>query len=291
MGFYILGGAKVIIEKILNNNVVVTRNENDEEMIVMGRGLAFQKKIGDTIPEENIDKTFTVTNDDTHSKFVELLKEIPEEFVTVTEDIISYAKTHLGKKLNDVIYISLLDHIYTAVVRTKEGINMKNAMLWDIKRFYVDEFGIGKKAISMINEKFDVQLTDDEAGFIALHITNAELNETVDDMVEITKIMQEITNIVKYTFKLQFDEESVYFYRFITHLKFFAQRMVNHSTYEGSEDDGLLDVIKVKYHNSYQCVEKINDFIFDKYSYRLSNEEKLYLTIHIERICYKTAKE
>lgn len=281
----------MIIEKILNNNVVVTRNENDEEMIVMGRGLAFQKKIGDTIPEENIDKTFTVTNDDTHSKFVELLKEIPEEFVTVTEDIISYAKTHLGKKLNDVIYISLLDHIYTAVVRTKEGINMKNAMLWDIKRFYVDEFGIGKKAISMINEKFDVQLTDDEAGFIALHITNAELNETVDDMVEITKIMQEITNIVKYTFKLQFDEESVYFYRFITHLKFFAQRMVNHSTYEGSEDDGLLDVIKVKYHNSYQCVEKINDFIFDKYSYRLSNEEKLYLTIHIERICYKTAKE
>lgn len=33
------------IEKILNNNVVVTRDKLNREMIVMGKGLAFKKRL------------------------------------------------------------------------------------------------------------------------------------------------------------------------------------------------------------------------------------------------------
>lgn len=291
MGFYILGGKVMIIEKILNNNVAVTRNESGDEIIVMGKGIAFQKKVGDELPEETVDKTFTLSNQDTSNKFQELLLEIPTEYIAVSEEVITFAKTHLGKKLNDIIHISLCDHIYTAILRSNEGVHVKNALLWDIKRFYKDEYAIGKHALKLIKERFNIELEDDEAGFIALHITNAELDESVEDMYEITKIMQEITNIVKYTFNIEFDEDSVYFYRFITHLKFFAQRMITHSTYEAGDAEDLLDVIKLKYHNAFACVEKISAYIVDKYDYILSQEEKLYLTIHIERIVYKTKKD
>lgn len=41
----------MVIEKVLNNNVVVVR-ENDVEKIVMGRGLAFQKRAGDEFDED-----------------------------------------------------------------------------------------------------------------------------------------------------------------------------------------------------------------------------------------------
>ncbi|MEC0304942.1 CAT RNA binding domain-containing protein, partial [Terribacillus saccharophilus] len=37
------------IEKILNNSVVVTRNDKNQELVVMGKGLAFKKKIGDPV--------------------------------------------------------------------------------------------------------------------------------------------------------------------------------------------------------------------------------------------------
>lgn len=47
-------------------------------------------------------------------------------------------------------------------------------------------------------------------------------------------------------------------------------------------------MVKVRYKNAYQCVNQIEKFIENKYDYRLSNEEKLYLTIHIERVVYKT---
>ena len=115
-------------------------------------------------------------------------------------------------------------------------------------------------------------------------IHEIEKDQDIKVIYKITKIMQEISNIVKYYFGISFDEESVYYYRFITHLKFFSERLINEKAYTGEEDDGLLDVIKVKYKNSYECVEKISRFIEEQYNYVLANEEKLYLTIHIEKI-------
>lgn len=280
----------MIIEKILNNNVVVIK-ENNVEKIVMGRGLAFQKRVGDKFDESKVDKVFALTNQEAVNKFQELIVDIPIEHVELAEEIISYAKTHLGKKLNEMIYISLVDHIYTSIVRFLDGISVKNALLWDIRRFYPDEFSVGMQALDMIENKFKVRLAEDEAGFIALHLVNAEMDEeSMQNMYEITKVMQEISNIVKYKFNIEFDEDSVYYYRFITHLKFFAQRLVSNQTYKDENDDDLLDVIKVKYKNSYDCVNKVADFIYKKYDYILSNEEKLYLTIHIERVIYKSEK-
>lgn len=274
----------MIIEKILNNNVILTKNEKDEEVVAMGKGIAFKRKIGDVVPKESIDKVYTLSDKDTLSKFQQLIADIPMEYMTLTDDIISYAKLSLGKKLNDKIYIALTDHIHTAIERFKEGVAVKNAVLWDTRRFYKEEFAIGMKSLDLIEKRFNVRLPDDEAGFIALHIVNAEKDQDIKVVYKITKIMQEVSNIVKYYFGVSFDEESVYYYRFITHLKFFAERLLNGKSYTGEEDDGLLDVIKVKYKNSYECVEKISSFIEEKYNYVLANEEKLYLTIHIEKV-------
>ena len=110
----------------------------------------------------------------------------------------------------------------------------------------------------------------------------------MQNMYAITKVMQEISNIVKYKFQIEFDENSVYYYRFITHLKFFAQRLISGKTFEDMDDSSLLDMVKTKYKNAYYCVNEISNFIYRKYKYELSDEEKLYLTIHIERVVYKT---
>jgi beta-glucoside operon transcriptional antiterminator len=280
------------IEKILNNNAVVIK-EDDNEKIVMGCGIAFKKKIGDDVPEDKVDKIFLLSNKEVNNKFQELISDIPMEYVELGEKIIVLAKTQLGKRISDKIYISLVDHIYTAIIRFLEGIEVKNPLLWDIKRFYKDEYPIGLKALDMIEEKFGVRLLDDEAGFIALHIVNAEMNGDKDEVkrtYKITKVIQEISNIVKYNFKITFDEDSVYYYRFISHLKFFADRLFSKRTYKDENNDDLFGIIRSKYKSSFECVEKISKFIEEKYNYSVSDEEKLYLTIHIERVVYKTSK-
>lgn len=279
------------IEKIFNNNVVVVKDDNDMEKIVMGRGIAFKKKVGEEFDQSKIDKVFTLSNKEAVNKFQELIVDISIEHMELAEEIISYAKMQQGKKLNEIVYVSLVDHIFTSVIRFQSGITIKNVLLWDIRRFYKEEFKIGLKALDMIEKRFHVRLPEDEAGFIALHLVNAEMDEeNIQDMYQITKFMQEIINIVKYTFNIAFDEDSVYYYRFVTHLKFFAQRMLSQNTYEDENDDELFEVIKNKYKNAYDCVSNISEFIIKKYNYTLSNEEKLYLTIHIERVIYKLMK-
>lgn len=272
------------IYKRLNNNVVVVQDEQGNEEILMGCGLAFNKKIGDYIDPTIVEKTFRLSDGIMNKQFQELLVDLPLEYVDIANEIIDDARIHLDSKLNENLIISISDHINMAVERFKNGIEIKNVMLWDIKRFYKDEFQVGLRALDIIQQKLGYRLLEDEAGFIAFHLVNAQLDEQSKSVKEITVVMQEIEKIVRFTFQIELDEESVYYYRFITHLKFFAQRLFSGKCYEDDEVTGLLSSIKNKYEDAYKCVLKIMSFIKEKYNYTLSEEEILYLSIHIARV-------
>ncbi|AQM58954.1 BglG family transcription antiterminator LicT [Clostridium baratii] len=274
----------MIINRILNNNVVITLDENDEETIVMGKGIGYQKSKGDTIDEEKVNKVFKISNREVSDKFQELFNKIPIEHMKLSGEIIEFAEGKLNKKLNEGIYISLSDHTYTAIKRIKNNITVKNALLWEIKRFYKKEFEIGLKALELIEEKTHVRLPLDEAGFIALHIVNAQLDIEQPKIQEITKLIEEILTIVRINFRIEFNEDSVFYYRFITHLRYFAQRLFSNKTYNSDADEELLNIIKIKYFKEFECVNKIKTFISKKYNYELSNDEYVYLTIHIAKV-------
>ena len=186
------------IDKIINNNLIRTFDNNGKEILLMGCGLGFQKKIGDTIDRSKIEKIYAIENKNDSNKLMNLLSEIPLEYIQVSNEIISYAKYSLGKRLNDNIYISLTDHISFEIERYKQGLNFKNALLWEIKRFYNHEFLIGKEALTIIKKRLDIMLSEDEVASIALHIVNAQLNSRdMNDTLDITKMIQNILNIVK----------------------------------------------------------------------------------------------
>ncbi|MFP7159429.1 PRD domain-containing protein [Priestia aryabhattai] len=271
------------IQKILNNNAVVSTKDK-QEIIIIGRGIAFNKCLGDDIQEQQIEKIFTLENEDIQNKFKTLITDMPIEYMEISERIIAYAKMKLGKKLNDSIYIHLTDHVHFAIERYKSNLPIKNGLLWETKHLYKDEYEVGLEALNMICEHFGVILPEDEAGFIALHIVNAELNEEMPVIKAMTNVMQDILTIVKYHFKVDFNENSLTFYRFITHLKFFAQRLVKGNHYDKANDDDLFNVIKEKYPEAYKCTEKVKKFIENNYKYELTDEEMMYLTIHIERV-------
>ncbi|HBF4859321.1 TPA: PRD domain-containing protein [Clostridioides difficile] len=274
----------MIINKILNNNVVITLDDNGEEVIVMGKGIGYQKSKGNLIDKTKVNKVFRISNKEISNKLQELLNNIPIEHMKLSSEIIEYAQIKLNKKLNESIYISLSDHTYSAIQRMKEGINVKNAILWEIKRFYKEEFEIGMKALDIIENKTGIKLPEDEAGFIAFHIVNAQLSEGHTLASDITKLIQEVLSKVRYHFRIEFHEESVFYYRFIMHLKFFAQRLLLDSAHEGETDKELLSIIKSKYNKEFECVVKIKNFIKKQYNYILTDDELIYLTIHLAKV-------
>lgn len=276
------------IEKILNNNVVLASNAKNKEIVVMGRGLAFQKKIGDEIDQAKIEKTFIMETQELMEKLSELLKGIPPLHLEIADEIVQYAQEELHTKLSDNIYLTLTDHIHFAVIRYEQEMGLKNVLLWEIKKFYPDEFAIGEYALKIIKEKLDLTLNEDEAGFIAMHIVNARQDgQEMQDTVAMTEIVNNAVNIVSYHYGIQLDESSLNYTRFITHLKYFAQRMVKKEIIP-SGDDFLYEQVQIKYPKAFECANKINHYLQEAYHTKLTKDEHVYLTIHIYRVTEKT---
>ena len=274
------------IEKILNNNAFISIDKSGEEIVVMGRGIAFGKKQGNEVELSGGYKIFSNSDKELNQRLKNIVSDIPEEYMKITEQVVCMLEKKYDKKVNDIIYVSLTEHIHGAVERFKKGIQIKNPLLIDIKRLFRDEYEVSKQALEAIKEEFGIEFEEDEAGYIAQHIVNAQLDDDMSDIVNVTRIMQDILNIIKYSYKIDFNEESVYYYRFVTHLKFFAQRILNRLTYEDDNED-VFEVFKDKYNESYKCVLKIKEQIKQIYDYELSKDEQLYLMIHIERITTK----
>ena len=274
------------IEKILNNNAFISIDKSGEEIVVMGRGIAFGKKQGNEVELSGGYKIFSNSDKELNQRLKNIVSDIPEEYMKITEQVVCMLEKEYDKKVNDIIYVSLTEHIHGAVERFKKGIQIKNPLLIDIKRLFRDEYEVSKQALEAIKEEFGIEFEEDEAGYIAQHIVNAQLDDDMSDIVNVTRIMQDILNIIKYSYKIDFNEESVYYYRFVTHLKFFAQRILNRLTYEDDNED-VFEVFKDKYNESYKCVLKIKEQIKQIYDYELSKDEQLYLMIHIERITTK----
>lgn len=275
------------VDKVINNNLVRSYDEKGREALIMGCGLGFKKKPGDEIDESLVEKVYVSASHERSDKLAAILENIPYENIQVTNEIISYARQSLGKKLDDNIYITLTDHISYAVERAKQGILLKNALLWEIKRFYNHEYLIGKEAAVIIEKKLGIKLPEDEAGFIALHLVNAQMDSAdMGETTQMTKMIHQIINIVKYHFHMDLDEYSVHYERFITHLKFFAQRVFLGNELADGEN-GFLDTIREMYQNEYRCAGKVKDYVYKEFGKTLTEDEMIYLTIHMKRITTK----
>ena len=216
------------IRKILNNNLVLANDWQGNEIIVKGRGIGFNKKRWDTIEEAVIEKIFTPENSKKSKELQSYLTSIPEDYLDFVQGYVDYIKNSYDIKLNNSIYVSLSDHLTGTIKRFNEGISINNLLLLDIKQLYKLEYKIGLDMLEKLNEKFNVNLPLDEAGFIALHFVNAQDSEGKKDGFQISHIVNEIMKIVKrYYASIVFDEESLYYQRFITHLKYFAQRFLH----------------------------------------------------------------
>lgn len=273
--------------KSLNNNIVLAWDENHNEVVLFGTGIGFQRKQGDMISESSVNKLFI---NDSNKRLAPMIQNLSEDIVSITEDIIQYGSRVLEKQLHASILIVLADHLYFAMERARKNQNVDNPLQWEIPHLYPKEYEIGEKGVEFIEERFSIKLPLQEAAFIALHFVNAQFeSQDMSDTLKITEIISRILDIVNYHFQTILDENSLYYSRFIVHLRYFIIRQKKHMKDTiGLNDDDLLETVKIRYKKSYQCAMKIGKYLFDTYSWEVSKDEIIYLLLHIERITNDT---
>ena len=271
------------IVRVLNTNAVVSIDQKGRELIITGAGIGFKKKKGESLDEALADKTYYLESADDNRRLQEVVKEISEEYLEIASRVVKAAREE-GLKVRDSLYVTLTDHINSAVDRYRGNIALKNMMKIEIRKFYPKEYEIGLKAVQWIQKQNGENLGEDEAAFIAMHIVSAELGSGSDvDVNKITELINAVLQIVRIHFKIEFDEKSISYERFLTHLKFFAARVFDHTVYQDSMQE-IYKVLIEQNEYAYSGVRKIVEYIEKQYSYKLTIDERLYLLIHIKRI-------
>lgn len=269
--------------RVFNNNIVATKTEDNKEAIVQGSGIGFGKKPGDLLNEAKIEKRFYIM-DEHASKFHALFDQVPIEYFQIAELIMEKAQNELNVILDDQIVMALTDHIYFAVERQLKNVSLTNFLNSEISYLYRKEYQIGLWALDQVETIVNVKLNKDEAGFIALHIVNASMKKDKQDISDTLVFIKGIMDIIRNSFNIELDMNDLDTTRLMTHLKFLANRVIYH---ENESIDALGDMYSLLINQKKQlepCLKAIDEYVLVTFNYQLSQQEKVYLMIHLLRI-------
>lgn len=221
-------GEAMIIEKVYNNNVIQVHDKSGQELIVMGRGLGFQKKIGDAIDQTKIEKVFTLKSDQTSSDLSELYEQLPDNELNLFIYLIDMAEKALELTFDSHLHLSLTDHLHFMIIRVRQGVNISNPLAWEVRKFYPKEYQVSKDMIARLGEELQLSIPEDEASSIVLHFINAQSESGgISKSQRSTRMVIDILEIVRLHFGQLVAEDSIFYNRFVTHLQYFSQRVIN----------------------------------------------------------------
>lgn len=278
--------------KNFNNNAALVRDQNGTEWVVVGNGIGFGKKKGDSIDKEKITRRFIAA--EKNMALVNGVDDIDSRTLTLTNKVVHLVEQKQQTKFNDYQYLALADHIDFAIKRGIDGIELNDGTVrWEVSKLFPDEFALAQEAVKLLRSESKVNILDSETVYLTYHFLNSESDQTkVQETMRFTQLIGATINIVQYQYGVNLDVNSFNFGRFVAHLRAFMIRHMSPSRSQGSDlDPDLLQLIKRKYPKAYGTVEKIGNYIQQKTGWTLQPDDKVYLTLHVWRVTHRQEKE
>jgi len=270
-----------ILLKAFNKNVIYCDdNINNRKCILIGKGIGFGVKENQEILNTNVDKVSYLYDSANMIRFEGLSKGVEEDIVGVVEEVIALITVELKKELNEKIHVSFLDHISFAIERYKNNIEIKNPFMMEIKSLYKEEFQLAKTALKMINDKLNIDLPQDEVGFITMHIHAAIQNSNISKTSLNTAIISDMVTFIEEETGYKIDKDGIDYARLINHIRFALDR----ESKKISIKNILLGSIKRKLKDSYNLSKKVAKKIEEDYNIKITQDEIGYLAMHLEKI-------
>lgn len=267
------------IIKHINNNFAIAVDNDGNELIVSGKGIGF----GD-LPREVEDLgAINRSYYDIDPKYYSMINMIPEEIIEIASYVVNYARLKIDADLSSNTVFTLADHINFAINRIKNSMKMSLPILHDVENFYGVEMDIGKYALKLIRDSLKIYLPKEEAAYIALHIVNAEL-QTKNSFVQDDILIEEVTKIIETALDFTVERKGFNYSRYVSHMHYLLKGKTSDSNRNGSDMDVLYHEAVEEYPEISKCTEIISNYLSERLQRSLSNQDKLYLILHICRL-------
>lgn len=268
------------VKRVLNNNVVQAKY-GYQEVIVVGLGIGFNAKTRDIIDPERIEKVFELRKEEFY-KTSQLVEEIPEKIFFNLYQILERTSHITRIKLSSHGFVTIIDHLNFAIARHTSGQTIRNLMLYDLRILYPDEFRLGELILESVNEEMNLDLPQDEVGFLTMHIVNGHFDQINNQSNVLTNMVLDSLNIIRDRYLVSLKLDELITQRIMVHLKMLIQRVM--SNQQVDFDEVVLYNVIEEFESAYSTAGLIQKYIENRLSVKINSQELVYLTIHLNRL-------
>ncbi|MCM3762425.1 transcription antiterminator [Alkalihalobacillus oceani] len=270
------------VKKVLNNNVIIAHHPDYNEVILIGKGLGFGKKNGELVAGEQAEKFFVLKEAKEQERYKKLLHYIDEDFIGLMNDVIEHVEERFSIHLHEHIHSALTDHLFYAVKRVKQNMDIKNPFLPETELAYPKEFDVAAEIIARLNQELSISIPPDEIGFVALHIHSALTKRSIQEVNQHTRLIGEMVQEVENTLQLSIDRKDINYLRLVRHLRHSIE-LINKDQYDDNQD-ALKDILQAQYPVCYELASSLLEMMEQSLEKKVPEAEAVYLTLHLQRI-------
>ena len=268
------------IIKVLNNNgILVYHNETGRELILMGNGVGFGKKPTQQIEDMPGAKVYSLVTRQKQQSVLKVVSGIQPGFIEAAGRIIEEAEK-VFSEVNHEILLPMADHIALAAKRAKENRQIPNPFTPDIRVLFSKEYTVAMRGRDIIREMMGYEISDDEVGFLTLHIHAGLSDEQVSVTLDTTRIINEGIRMIEKGFSRKLQEDSLAYTRLMSHLYYMVARTRNG---ESTKVD-FNDFIFTNYPETGRVAEMVCSYMGNELKKPVAKEEIGFLAIHIQRV-------
>lgn len=272
----------MIVVKNINNNVALCLDSKGQEVVVFGKGVGFIKPPSE-VPLSKIQRTFY----DLNRKFLPLLDDIPLEVIEFTSQQISLIRSRLPYETSSNLIMTLADHLSFAMTRAKRGIYTPMPSIYEMEQNYPIEVEVSRQIVSAMENQFHIKLPKGEVQGVAMHLINASCGSADTPELhaeeEYETILERMTQIIEHELHVSIHRNTFNYARFATHVQYLLKRIHDKAPIDSSNLQ-IYESTRNEYRSVSDCVDQIHEYLQRNWSIDLSEEEKLYLIMHINRV-------
>lgn len=271
------------IVRVLNNNAAIVVDDHDAQSVVLGKGIAHGRRVGDVIDPAQVDQVFVPDVVHPVEQLAAYLSDMPLEVVRVAGAIAELAHDQLGLRVTQALILPIADHLAFALSRVSHGIEVDYPLRWEVTQLYPAEVAVGRNAVRLANLRLRASLPAEEAIPLALHFVNAQFAaDGLSRTVRMTEKISQVLDVVSSGTGLPVDAESMSVARFVTHLRYLFVRMDSGRQITDSPSI-LMDAIREAHPAEYAIAQRIR-YLLEIGGGKLTGDEVLYLTLHVARL-------
>ena len=268
------------ITKILNHNSFMgIESKNDQECLIMGKGVAFGKKVGQTVSVTADSRVYSLKELTDRGEAKEIIKSVSPLCLELANEVLDQAEEEFGKVDRSILF-TMADHLDFAVRRIQNGEQISNPLTDDIRIMFYKEYKVAGCIRDLLKEKLGIRIDEHEIGYIALHVHAAIVDENVSQAMEIARTVRECICMVEEETGESIDVMSLSYNRLMNHVRYMVARAIHGEKLKMS----LNDYMSVKFPGPYMTAEKICRKMEKSLKLPIPDIEIGYLAMHLERM-------